>query len=326
MSASQENAATAAGRPRLTVLVISWNAWHHLQPCIASILASDYGDLGILVIDNASADGSAEKLAARYPGVALIRNGENVGHTRAVNQGFRAVDSELILLLDADTELAPDAIRHMVELLDGHQDAELVAPRTYNTDGSVQESARNFPSAINGLFGRQAVLTRWFPNNRFSRRYLQRESLAATEPFRVFSVASSSMLLKRSLVERVGEWDEGYPGYFVDTDWCYRLGQAGVGIYCVPAARVVHHEQNSRKRKRSPSRIWMFHRGALRFYRKNRTLGWADPRTLLAALALGTRAALLVAANAFKESPPAADRRPAPEGPEGPEALAREEK
>jgi GT2 family glycosyltransferase len=300
------SAITGAAQPsRVTVLIVNWNAWHYLVPCLVSIQASSFSDLEIVVIDNASVDGSADKLEKTFPHVQLIRNCENVGHTRAVNQGFRAARGELVLVLDADTESSPEAIGLMVRYLDEHPDICLVAPRTYNSDGTVQETARNFPSAINGLFGRQSLFTRTFPGNPFSRRYLQRESLSDTSPFRVESVASSCMLLRKSLVDRFGEWDEGYPGYFVDTDRCYRLKRAGVKVFCVPAARVVHHEMNSRTRKRNPRRIWMFHQGALRFYRKNRTLGWLDPRTVLAFAALSLRAGLLIVLNSFKANRPA---------------------
>jgi len=293
---------------RLTVLIVNWNSWHHLAPCLDSLRASDYRDLDVLVIDNDSHDCSAERIRQAFPDVRLICNRENIGHTRAVNQGFREAASELILLLDADTEVAPDAIGLMARFLDEHPEADLVAPRTLNGDGTIQETARNFPDAASGLFGRQGLLTRLFPRNPFSCRYLMRDHLDATEPFRVESVASSCMMIRKSLVERMGEWDEGYPGYFVDTDWCYRLKRAAVGVFCVPSARIVHHEQNSRTRKRSPRRIWMFHLGALRFYRKNLTLGWLDPRTLLAYPALVSRALLMIGLNAIKPASPATPR------------------
>lgn len=299
-----------AVRPRLTVLIVNWNSWHHLLPCINAIHASDFRDLDILVVDNASNDRSAEKIEHSFPGVRLIRNNENVGHTRAVNQGFRLAAADLILLLDADTEVAADTIGLMVRFLDAHPEVDLLAPRTLNSDGTIQETARNFPGAVSGLFGRQGLLTRMFPDNPFSRGYLLREHLDALQPFRVESIASSCMLLRRSLIDRLGEWDEGYPGYFVDTDWCYRLRRSDIKVYCVPAARIVHHEQNKRTRKRSPQRIWMFHQGAYRFYRKNMTLGWLDPRAVLAGLALASRALLLIGCNALKpdirEAPPVA--------------------
>lgn len=306
-SATAEGARRAA---RTTVLIVNWNGWHHLGPCIDSILASDYRDLDLLVIDNASADQSAERLEAAYPQVGLVRNSRNVGHTRAVNQGLRLIRSERVLVLDSDTECAPDAIGILARFLDEHPDVDMVVPRTFNPDGTIQETARNFPTVINGLFSRQGVLTRLFPGNPFSRRYLQREFRDAALPFRAESVASSCMYFRKSLVDRLGEWDEGYYGYFVDTDWCYRLSRHGVQVYCVPAARIVHHEQNSSKRKRGASRIWMFHRSALRFYRKNHTFGWMDPRAILAAAALSSRALVMIALDALKR----ADAGPAQPG------------
>jgi GT2 family glycosyltransferase len=290
--------------PLLNVLIINWNSWHYLAPCVRTILNSDYGDLETIVIDNASVDGSSAKIRATFPQVRLIQNQVNVGHTRAVNQGFGLAGADLVLLLDADTELTTDAIGIMVRFLGQNPELDLVVPRTFNSDGTVQETARNFPTAVSGLFGRHGLLTRIYPENPLSRRYLGRENIDRTQPFQVESVASSCMLLRKSLIDRFGLWDEDYPGYFVDTDWCFRLNRAGVKVYCLPAAKIVHHEQNSRTRKRSPSRIWMFHMGALRFYRKNLSLGRADPRTLLACLALSLRAGILIVLNAFKESAP----------------------
>lgn len=306
-------------RPAMTVLIVAWNAWHYLGPCLRSIAASDFRDCEILVIDNASMDGTADSIEQSWPTVRLVRNRGNVGHTRAINQGFDAARGRRILVLDADTELAPDVLGLLNRYLDEHQDVELAVPRVYNTDGTVQESARNFPGALAGLFGRQSLLTRWFPGNPISRRYLQRDLIGATEPFCVESVASTCMLLPKALVDRLGKWDEGFPGYFVETDWCFRLRRAGIKVVCVPAARIVHHEGNSRTRRRGAKRIWMFHWGALRFYRKNFTLGWLDPRTLLALAGLSTRAALLIAADCLKADrpatpapQPAAVTRPAP--------------
>lgn len=294
-------------RPRMTTLIVNWNSWHHLGPCLASLYASALRDMEVVVVDNASVDGSLAKLERLYPAVRVIRNVENVGHARAVNQGFRAALGELVLVLDVDTEAAPDAIVRLVRFLDERPDVGVAVPRTYNSDGTIQETARNFPDPINALFGRQSVLSRLLPNNRYTRRYLQRDGLNSIEPYQVESVAASCILLRKSLIERLGEWDEGYLGYFVDTDWCYRLKSAGVKIFCIPAAHVVHHENNSRRRKKSPRRIWIFHQGAMRFYRKNRTLGWADPRSALASIALTARAAVLIAANSLKT-----DAAPAP--------------
>jgi GT2 family glycosyltransferase len=246
-----------------------------------------------VVIDNASADQSVDNLRRWFPGVQVYANPTNIGHARAVNQGFTLVKGDYVLLLDADTELEAGAVDILLRFLADRPDVSMVAPRIYNTDGSVQETARNFPSVMSGLFGRHSLLTRLFPNNRFSRRYLLRDRLGATEPFQVEQVSAACMLFRRSLIDEAGPWDPGYEGYWVDTDWCMRLQRLDKKIYCVPKVRVVHRESNQPGKQKSLSRIWMFHRGAYRLYRKNFTWGVLDPRALFALVALSTRAALL---------------------------------
>jgi N-acetylglucosaminyl-diphospho-decaprenol L-rhamnosyltransferase len=289
--------------PRISVLIINWNSWPDLRRCLESLAAADPADFGIVVIDNGSTDGSCERLRASFPRVRVHGNPRNLGHTRAVNQGFGLLDSDFVLLLDADTEIDRASVERLRRFMLERPDVALVAPRTFNTDGSVQETARNFPSFMSVLFGRQCVLTRLFPDNPFSRRYLMRDKLDATEPFRVEWVSAACMFLRLPVVAECGPWDEGYAGYWVDADWCLRLGQRGKAIYCVPQARVVHHENNHAGKKKSPGRIWMFHRGAARLYRKHYTAGWLDPRTWVASTGLAMRAAFLILGNHFKAGP-----------------------
>lgn len=105
------------------------------------------------------------------------------------------------------------------------------------------------------------------------------------------------MMFPRATVEECGLWDEAYFGYWVDTDWCMRLKQMGKSIYCAPSTSIKHHEGNKRHKKKHPSRIIMFHRGALRLYAKHYTHGVVDPRTWFALIALSIRAILQIAIN-----------------------------
>jgi hypothetical protein len=187
----------------------------------------------------------------------------------------------------------------MLDFLEQRLDVGVVSARTYNSDGSIQPTARRFPNALSGLFGRQSVLTRWFPNNPFTERYLQTEALSHTTPYEVEQISGACMLFRRSLFDEVGAWDEGYVAYWVDTDWCFKVRRSGWTIYCVPQASVVHHEQNRAGRKKSARRIWMFHYGAYRFYRNNKTLGTLDPRAIAAFAALTVRGLFQLAQNAF---------------------------
>ncbi len=288
---------------KLSALIVSYNTWHYLDTCLRSIRGSDHPVSEIVVVDNGSVDGTAEKLGTAYPDVSLIQNRENRGFIRAVNQGLASVSGDRILLLDVDTELRPNAMGLLSRFLDDQPDVSLVVPRTYDADGAVQETARNFPSALNGLFGRQSLLTRLLPNNPFSRRYLSRDHLESQVPYPVEMVSAACMLLRRSIVAEVGGLDEGfsrYTGYWSDADWCKRMQKTGARAYCVPQAVIIHHEQNKPHKKKNPTRIVEFHTGAHRFYRRHYTFGWLDPRSVAAGLMLGLRAALLLGLNAFK--------------------------
>ncbi len=286
----------------LSIFIVSFNCWDHLHACLGSIFASGAVIREVVVFDNASVDGSTQRLKTTYPQVRTVESPENIGHTRAVNKGLKLVTGKRVLLLDADTEVRPDAIGTMTSFLDEHPDAWMVAPRTLNTDGTIQETARNFPTPINGLFGRQSFLTKLFPNNRFSCAYLGRGNLGRSEPFPVEFVSSACMLFDRIVPETVGTLDEGYSGYWVDADWCKRVQKAGGRIYCVPRAVIVHHEQNKVDRKRSPARIISFHTGAYRFYRLHYTFGSWDPRNLVVGFLLSARALLSLIANRFLKS------------------------
>jgi GT2 family glycosyltransferase len=298
--------------PQLSLVIINWNAWSHLRRCLASFRAQEDAVFEIVVIDNASTDGSADNLHKYFPKVRVHANPTNIGHTRAVNQGLMLARGEYVLLLDADTEIGRDSINALLRFLINRPDISVVGPRTYNTDGSIQETARNFPSFMSGLFGRHSFLTRLFPNNGFSRRYLLRDKLNASEPFAVEQVSAACMMIRRSVLAECGPWDEGFKGYWVDTDWCMKLKKMGKTVFCIPQARAVHHENNDPGKKQSPRRIWMFHLGAYRLYRKHYTWGALDPRAAVALAALTARATLLTARNLVRSETVTAPREPTP--------------
>jgi GT2 family glycosyltransferase len=286
-------------RPQLSIVLASRNNWNYIDGCLSSIPAGGISNHEIIVVDNASTDGTADSIASAYPEIRLIRNESNQGHCRGMNQGIRAAVGEYVLAVDGDTVIRPGACAALVRFLDVHPEAAIVAPKMLNGDGTLQETARSFPTVMNGLFGRQSILTRLFPQNRFSRTYLRRDGVDATEPFQVDWVSAAAMAFRRTLPDLVGYWDESIRGYWVDADWCKTAHKAG-RIYCVPAAEVTHFEQNRAGKKKTSSRIILFHTGAFRFYKKHFTHGLWDPRTLLAGTALFTRAALMVLVDAFR--------------------------
>jgi N-acetylglucosaminyl-diphospho-decaprenol L-rhamnosyltransferase len=284
----------------LTILIVTWNSWSDLKRCLESIQASDAGESEILVFDNGSIDGTPELVREHFPQVRLERSATNLGLPPAVNRGMKLARGDYVMLLDVDTEVKPGTARRLLAFLHQRPDVALVAPRIYTPEGSIEPSARNLPSAMNGLFGRQSVLSRIFPGNPFSRRYMAPENLHNTQPFRVEQVSAACMFMRRSLVDEVGPWDEQYRCYWVDSDWCAQIKKAGKTIYCVPDVRIVHHENNRAGKKKSTWRIRHFHIGAYRFYRKHHGLGPLDPRAVFAALALSVRTVIMLALNELK--------------------------
>jgi GT2 family glycosyltransferase len=285
----------------VSYVLASCNGWHYLDACLKSLSTAGAGSYEVIVIDNASTDGTPALLGERYPQARVWVNKANVGHCRAVNQGIRQARGEYLAVLDGDTVVEPGATVRLIEFLRASPDAAIAAPRMLNPDGTVQETARSFPALWNGLFGRQSVLTRMFPNNPFARNYLRKDAFHSASPFAVDWVSAAFMIFHRSLPERIGLLDEGYLGYWVDADWCKAAHAAGK-VYCVPASRVIHFEQNRTGKKKGRSRILLFHSGAYRFYRKHETLGPLDPRAVLGGLALGIRCTLLICADWFQRA------------------------
>ena len=286
----------------MSVVVPNFNSWHYLDVCLTSLIDSKFPFFEMIVLDNASIDGSQDNIRAKYPQVRLIENSTNLGHVGAVNQGCGLAKGDTILLLDSDTELSPDSIERMASVLDKHPEVWMVGPKTLNTDGTTQEGARRFPSPINGLFGRQSLLSKIFPNNPFTVRYLARDLSNLTEPYRVESIGAYCMMFRRDTLDKAGFWDDIYHTYFVDSDWCKQIELCGGAIYCVPGAIVKHHDQNRSTRKKDPARIVLFHKSAYRFYRKFYTRGKWDPRSVMAAGLLGLRALVLIGLNELKPS------------------------
>ena len=162
------------------MIIVTWNSWGDLNRCLQSAYNSEFKDFEIIVIDNASIDNTCENIERSYPQVLLHRNASNLGHTKGTNLGFRMAQGKYVMLLDVDTEFPANMIGGMFEFFESHHDASLATPRNLNSDGTVQESARNLPTIMSGIFGRQSKLTELFPNNPFSRRYLAREYLDQT--------------------------------------------------------------------------------------------------------------------------------------------------
>ncbi len=285
------------GRPDLSVVVINLNGKQLLDDCLESLhsAAPDH-NLEILVVDNGSEDGSPEMAREKYPEAILTVNEENLGFTKANNQGIEQSTGRYVMLLNNDTRVVPGAFSDAIQFLDTRPDVGCAGLRLLNEDGSLQLSCRRFPSFTQALFNRYSLLTRLFPNNRFSRSYLMTD-FQHNLPQEVDWVSGACLVFRRSVLERIGALDERFFMYSEDVDYCYRVWEGGWRVVYIPTAEVYHLIGQDTKKVRTMLTIER-HKSMYKFYKKHysRNLMFVDAMTasmvaLRCGLQLGSAAA-----------------------------------
>lgn len=287
----------------VSILMVTYNRKEDVQNCLESVLRHRPGDLEeILVLDNASSDGTPEWIASSCPAVQLTRWPENRGLAPALRHLVDRSRGDWLLFLDSDTIVPPGALDALLDFARANPRLGAVAPRLRDVTGAIQLTARAFPAALNGVFGRQTLLSRVWPGNPITRRYLRSEDQASDRPFACDWVAFAAVLVRRAALLEAGSVDPGYFVYWVDADFFWRLRKAGWEVWCYPSAEIVHVEHNRTERVRSSRSILDFHRGALRYFYRAHGWGGLNPLLPLAAAGLAARAGLHLLLNRWRRS------------------------
>ncbi len=231
----------------LSVIVVSWNTCSILQQCLKSIY-KQIRDIvfEVIVIDNASTDGSVEMIRSEFPGVTLIVNDTNRGFAAANNQGIYVAQGRYILLLNSDTIVLDHANDKVVAFADVHSEAAVVGCRVLNPDRTLQSSCFMFPSILNMLLS-TTYLYKLFPKSKF----FGRERMTwwdRNDTREVDVVTGCFMLVRREAIDQVGMMDEQFFMYGEETDWCYRFKQAGWEVMFTPAGEIIHLGGQSSKK------------------------------------------------------------------------------
>lgn len=256
----------SATRPELSIVVLSWNTRELLQSCLESLeRAHDTVMRELIVVDNASADGSAEMVRERFPAAQLLVNARNEGYARGNNLGIAASRGEFVLLLNSDTEVRDGSLDKLVGFLREHRGHGAVGAGLQNADGSIQPCCMRFPTLLVPLFFDMNLDKRW-PRNPVMRRYFMRDYDHRTSRD-VDQPPGACLLLRREVLETVGLFDEELWLYFNDVDLCRRIRRAGWRIHYLVEAPVVHHVGQSTKR--FSTRVVEWHRNRLAYYRKH---------------------------------------------------------
>jgi len=260
----------------VSVVLVTYESAEDLAACLATLpAAAGPHELEVVVVDNASRDGSAE--IARRLGVKVLENPANLGLSRAIDLGAAATDAPWLLLVNPDTRLAPGALARLLATAAADPTIGCVGPHLRNSDGSEYPTGRRFPSILVGAL--HAALGTVWPGNPATRHYHMAD-LDRSRPVPVDWVSGACMLLRREAYEAAGRFDAGYFMYFEEMDFCLRLARAGWRVVYDPGAEVTHILGGS-TRSAPYRKVWNHHRSALRFYCRRYA---RDPRLLLAPL------------------------------------------
>jgi GT2 family glycosyltransferase len=267
----------------LSVCIVNWNTREHLRHCLEA-LHEHHGrlDLQVIVVDNASSDGSADMVRADFTEVVLIVNDDNVGYARGNNQALERADAEFALLLNPDTIVTDGALRALLDCAARHPKAGGLAPRLVYPDGRLQHSCRSFPTP-DAVIYEVLGLSRLFPRSRRFGKY-KMTWWRYDDERQVDQPMASAFLLRREAAREVGVFDEDFPIFFNDVDLCQRLRDAGWEIWFTPEATVIHAHAASTSQVRRRM-IVESHGSFLRYYRKHYR-GRANPLAYWTAVAL----------------------------------------
>ena len=223
----------------------------------------------IIVVDNGSADESAEMVEREFPGVRVIRAGANLGFARATNIGIRASSGQMLLMLNPDTEVIGDALAAIASFLSSHPQAAAAGPSLAFPSGELQHGAFRFPSIWMSLFDFFPVNHRVI-NSRLNGRY---RTPADGRPYQVDHLLGAAMMVRREALDDVGLLDEEFFMYCEEVDWCMRARRAGWDIYQLPAAKVIHHVGQSTRQFRREMLVAL-HESRYRLFRKHYSPGF----------------------------------------------------
>ncbi|MDR3617375.1 MAG: glycosyltransferase family 2 protein [Candidatus Obscuribacterales bacterium] len=259
----------------ISVITVSWNTREFLRASLQSLLQelSDpffANSFEVFLVDNDSADGSSEMVAENFPQVKLIANDTNRGFAAANNQAMNIATGEFVVLLNPDTVVHPGGLKHLIEFMNTHPEAGIVAPQLLNSDGTIQRSCRQFPTFL-GMLYELLGLSRIFPDKEIFRQYKMLD-WEHDDIRQVDQPEGACLLVRRKVIDEVGTLDEGFFMLFEEVDWCYRIKEKGWQIWFTTAAQVTHHYGQSIKQVKARM-ILSSHRGLYRFWRKHYRAG-----------------------------------------------------
>lgn len=270
---------------RLSVIIVNYNVRAFLESALVSVQKAMQGiDGEVIVVDNASDDGTVEMVRQKFPGVELVVNETNTGFAAGNNAAIPRCRGDYVLLLNPDTLVQENTFRAMITFLDEHAEVGLAGCKILNPDGTLQLACRrSFPTpwiALTKISGLSAL----FPASRVFGKY----NLAYLDPdrsYEVDAVSGSFMFFRRNIVDQIGLLDEQFFMYGEDLDWCFRIKKAGWKIFYVHETQIIHYKGQSARRSEIDE-VKLFYSAMRVFVRKHLKQGFLSNIILTSGIAM----------------------------------------
>ena len=232
----------------LSIIIVNYNVKEFLQNLIHSIeKASSNLKKEIIIIDNASDDGSVDFIREKFPQIKLIANQKNLGFGKANNIGLKEATGKFILLINPDTIVAEDTFEKMIKFFESNDSAGLAGCKILNPDGTLQLACRrSFPGPWTS-FTKVTGLSSLFPSSKIFARY-NLTYFDENQTYEVDAISGSFMMMRKEVYEKVGGFDEQFFMYGEDLDLCYRIQKDGFKVYYVHSTQIIHYKGESTKR------------------------------------------------------------------------------
>ncbi len=226
----------------VSIIIANWNTKNLIEDCVNSIFSStptNELNYEVIVIDNASTDGSREYLRSVKDKVTLIENETNIGYAKACNQGMKIAKGKYVLLLGSDTIMKAGTLKACADFLDTNSNAGAAACKLLNPDGSTQNSLKKFPKLKNAFYT-------YLSFNNLNRTYdmADFDYKSTTE---VEQAAATFLMIRKDLLEKISYFDESYRILYNDVDLCSRIWEAGYKIYFLHTVSIIHYGSHSTK-------------------------------------------------------------------------------
>jgi len=253
---------------KLSIVIVNYNVRYFLEQCLHSVQNACKGiEAEVFVVDNSSVDGSVKMVREKFPEVILIENKDNLGFSTANNQAMSRAGGDYILLLNPDTLVEDDTLRKVVGFMDEHPDAGGLGVKMIDGKGKfLPESKRALPTpvvAFYKIFGLSSLFPRSRIFSQYHLGYLDKDKIHTIDV-----LAGAFMLLRKTVLDRIGLLDESFFMYGEDIDLSYRITQAGYKNYYYPETRIIHYKGESTK-KSSINYVFMFYNAMIIFARKH---------------------------------------------------------